>query len=69
MPQGSEYNEFVKAAKSDNEIQFVETSDNDVAKLLFPHLKTNTVFIGLVKPEAEKYTAHGKISHCVNISL
>ncbi|WZZ47537.1 hypothetical protein YC2023_043796 [Brassica napus] len=56
--EGSEYNEFVKAAKSDNEIQFVETSDNDVAKLLFPHLKTNTVFIGLVKPEAEKYTAH-----------
>ncbi|WZZ07694.1 hypothetical protein YC2023_093615 [Brassica napus] len=54
--EGSEYNEFVKAAKSDNEIQFVETSDNDVAKLLFPHLKTNTVFIGLVKPEAEKWT-------------
>uniref|UniRef100_M4DCV2 protein disulfide-isomerase n=1 Tax=Brassica campestris TaxID=3711 RepID=M4DCV2_BRACM len=56
--EGSEYNEFVKAAKSDNEIQFVETSDNDVAKLLFPQLKTNTVFIGLVKPEAERYTAY-----------
>nr|VDD01116.1 unnamed protein product [Brassica oleracea] len=56
--EGSEYNEFVKAAKSDNEIQFVETSDNDVAKLLFPHLKTNTVFIGLVKTEAERYTVY-----------
>ncbi|KAG2314039.1 hypothetical protein Bca4012_064659 [Brassica carinata] len=57
--EGSEYNEFVKAAKSDNEIQFVETSDRDVAKLLFAELKTSdTVFIGLVKTEAERYTAY-----------
>ncbi|CAH2036476.1 unnamed protein product [Thlaspi arvense] len=56
--EGSEYNEFVKAAKSDNEIQFVETSDSDVAKLLFPELKANNVFIGMVKTEAERYTAY-----------
>ncbi|KAJ4882111.1 Protein disulfide isomerase-like 1-5 [Raphanus sativus] len=54
--EGTEYNEFVKAAKSDNEIQFVETSDRDVAKLLFPELKTSKVFIGLVKTEAERWT-------------
>ncbi|ESQ30226.1 hypothetical protein EUTSA_v10011373mg [Eutrema salsugineum] len=56
--EGSEYNEFVKAAKSDDEIQFVETSNSDVAKLLFPDLKTNNVFIGMVKTEAERYTAY-----------
>ncbi|XP_010503804.1 PREDICTED: protein disulfide isomerase-like 1-6 [Camelina sativa] len=50
--------EFVKAASLDNEIQFVETSSSDVAKLLFPELKTNNVFVGLVKTEAERYTAY-----------
>ncbi|CAH8260665.1 unnamed protein product [Arabidopsis lyrata] len=57
----SGYDEFVKAASLDNEIQFVETSSSDVAKLLFPNLKTNNVFVGLVKTEAEKYTAYGKL--------
>ncbi|CAN6927885.1 unnamed protein product [Brassica oleracea] len=56
--EGSEYNEFMKAAKSDDEIQFVETSDSEVAKLLFPELKTSNVFIGMVKTEAERYTAY-----------
>jgi protein disulfide-isomerase A1 len=56
--EGSEHNEFVKAAKSDDEIQFIETRDSDVAKLLFPDLKSNNVFIGLVKPEAERYTVY-----------
>ncbi|CAL9218649.1 unnamed protein product [Arabidopsis halleri] len=56
--EGSEHNEFVKAAKSDDEIQFVETSDSDVAKLLFPDFKTNNVFIGMVKNEAERYTVY-----------
>ncbi|KAJ0242263.1 Protein disulfide isomerase-like 1-6 [Hirschfeldia incana] len=56
--EGSEYNEFVKAAKSDDEIQFVVTSDSDVAKLLFPEIKTSDVFIGMVKTEAERYTAY-----------
>ncbi|KAG5392176.1 hypothetical protein IGI04_022139 [Brassica rapa subsp. trilocularis] len=57
--EGSEYNEFVKAAKSDDEIQFVETSDSEVAKLLFPEFKTSDVFIGMVKTEAERYTSYG----------
>lgn len=52
----------MKAAKSDDEIQFVETSDSDVAKLLFPELKTGNVFIGMVKTEAERYTAYGKLA-------
>ncbi|CAG7867962.1 unnamed protein product [Brassica rapa] len=56
--EGSEYNEFVKAAKSDDEIQFVETSDSEVAKLLFPEFKTSDVFIGMVKTEAERYTSY-----------
>jgi protein disulfide-isomerase A1 len=54
----SGHDEFVKAASLDNEIQFVETSSIDVAKLLFPNLKTNNVFVGLVKTEAEKYTSY-----------
>ncbi|KAF8050180.1 hypothetical protein N665_2032s0008 [Sinapis alba] len=49
---------FVKAAKADNEIQFVETSDSNVAKLLFLELKTSTVFVGMVKAETERYTAY-----------
>lgn len=52
----------MKAAKSDDEIQFVETSDSEVAKLLFPELKTSNVFIGMVKTEAERYTAYGKLA-------
>ncbi|XP_010479733.1 PREDICTED: protein disulfide isomerase-like 1-5 [Camelina sativa] len=56
--EGSEHNEFVKAAKSDDEIQFVQTSNSDVAKLLFPDLKTNNVFIGMVKTEAERFTVY-----------
>ncbi|KAL1199437.1 Protein disulfide isomerase-like 1-6 [Cardamine amara subsp. amara] len=52
------HDEFVKAASLDNEIQFVETSSSDVAKLLFPNLKTNDVFVGMVKSEAERYTAY-----------
>ncbi|XP_010467851.1 PREDICTED: uncharacterized protein LOC104747845 isoform X1 [Camelina sativa] len=52
--------EFVKAASLDNEIQFVETTSSDVAKLLFPDLKTNNVFVGLVKTEAERYTAYAE---------
>ncbi|KFK38962.1 hypothetical protein AALP_AA3G182600 [Arabis alpina] len=53
-----EHDEFVKAATLDDEIQFVETSSSDVAKLLFPNLKTNNVFVGMVKSEAERYTAY-----------
>ncbi|CAN8259157.1 unnamed protein product [Cochlearia groenlandica] len=54
----SGHDEFVKAASVDNEIQFVETSSRDVAKLLFPNLKPNNVFVGMVKSEAERYTVY-----------
>lgn len=57
--QGHDYEEFVKAATSDNEIQFVEVSDPGVAKVLYPDRKS-TNFIGIVKSEPEKYTAYGK---------
>ncbi|KAA8541790.1 hypothetical protein F0562_022942 [Nyssa sinensis] len=56
--EGSEYEEFVKAATSDNEIQFVETTDIDVAHVLFPDTKPNNLFLGLVKSEPEKYTTY-----------
>ncbi|XP_059640516.1 protein disulfide isomerase-like 1-6 [Cornus florida] len=54
--EGSDYEEFVKAATSDNEIQFVETSTVDVAKFLFPDIKPQIIFLGLVKSEPERYT-------------
>ncbi|AQL01857.1 protein disulfide isomerase5 [Zea mays] len=34
--EGADHEEFVKAATTDNEVQFVETSDTSVAKVLFP---------------------------------
>ncbi|OAY53008.1 protein disulfide isomerase-like 1-6 [Manihot esculenta] len=55
--EGHDYEEFVKAATSDNEIQFVEVSDPGVAKVLYPDRKS-TNFIGIVKSEPEKYTAY-----------
>ncbi|XP_050231328.1 protein disulfide isomerase-like 1-6 [Mercurialis annua] len=55
--EGHEHKEFLKAAVSDNEIQFVEISDLTVAKVLFPDIKS-TNFIGLVKSEPERYTAY-----------
>ena len=60
MYQGSEYEEFVKAATSDNGIQFVETSSIDAADVLFPNIKTSNFFVGLVKSEPERYTAFSK---------
>lgn len=59
--------EFVKAATLDNEIQFVETRSSDVAKFLFPNLKTSNVFVGLVKSEAERYTEYGKLSYFLSL--
>ncbi|XP_065867689.1 protein disulfide isomerase-like 1-6 isoform X2 [Euphorbia lathyris] len=55
--EGHDYDEFVKAAVSDNEIQFVETSDLVVAKVLFPEIKS-TNFLGIVKSEPERYTGY-----------
>ncbi|KAI0524329.1 hypothetical protein KFK09_003695 [Dendrobium nobile] len=53
--EGIEYDEFVKAATTDNEIQFVETDDVKVAKVLYPDIRSNNAFIGIVKSEPERY--------------
>ncbi|KAL5729227.1 protein disulfide-isomerase [Ranunculus cassubicifolius] len=57
--EGSKYEEFAKAAVADNEIQFAETSNIEVAKLLFPGLETSDLFLGLVKDEEERYVTFG----------
>lgn len=54
--EGSQYDEFIRAASSDNEIQFVETISVEVAKHLFPDMKSSYPFIGLVKSEPERFT-------------
>ncbi|KAF8393378.1 hypothetical protein HHK36_021621 [Tetracentron sinense] len=54
--EGSEYEEFVNAASADNEIQFVETSNTEVAKVLFPDINSSNRFLGLVKSEPERYS-------------
>lgn len=46
----------------DNEIQFVETSNAEIAKHLFPNFKPTNLFLGLVKSEPEKYTEYGMFS-------
>ncbi|XP_057968097.1 protein disulfide isomerase-like 1-5 isoform X2 [Malania oleifera] len=56
--EGPDYKEFVKAATSDNELQFVEVSNTEVAKVLFPEIKTVKHFVGLVKSEPERHTAY-----------
>ncbi|XP_022848417.1 protein disulfide isomerase-like 1-6 [Olea europaea var. sylvestris] len=54
--EGPDHEEFVKAAKADNEIQFVETSSEEIAKVLFPDVQSTKLFFGLVKSEPEQYT-------------
>ncbi|KAL3511787.1 hypothetical protein ACH5RR_024504 [Cinchona calisaya] len=56
--KGPEYDEFVKAATSENEIQFIETSNPEVVKVLFPDAKPAKPFLGLTKSEPERYTAY-----------
>lgn len=56
--EGPDYEEFVKAAISDNEIQFVEASDSEIGKLLFPYIKPGQISLGLVKSELEKYATY-----------
>ncbi|KAG9456091.1 hypothetical protein H6P81_000599 [Aristolochia fimbriata] len=55
--EGSSYNEFVKAATANNEIQFIVTSSPEVAGVLFPNLAKDN-FIGLVKKEPEQYAVY-----------
>lgn len=44
----------------DNEIQFVETSNAEIANLLFPDINATSLFLGLVKSEPEKYSEYGR---------
>lgn len=53
--EGDEYDQFVKAATTENEMQFVEAHDIDIAKVLFPDIGAEKQFIGLVKNESEKF--------------
>ncbi|KAK2971184.1 hypothetical protein RJ640_008608 [Escallonia rubra] len=53
---GPDYEEFIEAATSDNEVQFVETSSAEIAGILFPDTKPTDIFLGLVKSEPERYT-------------
>lgn len=55
--EGADYEEFIKAAASDNEIQFVEVNNIEVAKVLFPDSKAKN-FLGIVKSEPEGYTEY-----------
>ncbi|KAI9126963.1 hypothetical protein K1719_001522 [Acacia pycnantha] len=55
---GSDYEEFVKAKKVDNETQFVEVNKAELAKILFPDLKHSDLFLGIVKSEPKRYTAY-----------
>jgi hypothetical protein len=50
----------VKAATAENEVQFVETNDRNVAKILFPGIASQEQFLGLVKSEPEKFEKFGK---------
>ncbi|EOY26799.1 PDI-like 1-6 isoform 1 [Theobroma cacao] len=56
--EGPDYESFIKAATSDNEIQFVETSSIEVAKVLYPDIKATNLFLGIVKNEPERYTVY-----------
>ncbi|KAM7255661.1 hypothetical protein ACFE04_008559 [Oxalis oulophora] len=55
--EGLAHSEFLKAATSDNEIQFVETSNVEIANVLFPEIGAAKTFFGIVKSEPERYTA------------
>ncbi|XP_076921394.1 protein disulfide isomerase-like 1-6 [Bidens hawaiensis] len=53
-----DYDEFVKAAAADNEIQFVETCSSQIANILFEDVKSTGPFFGIVKSEPERYTLY-----------
>ncbi|OMO54085.1 Thioredoxin-like protein [Corchorus capsularis] len=56
--EGPDYEAFIKAATSDNEIQFLEAGSIEVAKVLYPDIKAANLFLGLVKSEPERYTSY-----------
>ncbi|CAN6456463.1 unnamed protein product [Victoria cruziana] len=51
------HEEFVKAAISNDDIQFVETSDVKVAEILYPGIPSKSSFIGFVKSVPEKFVS------------
>lgn len=67
--QGPDYEEFVNAAKSDNETQFVEVSKVELARVLYPDIKPTDRFLGIVKSEPERYTAYGEFGFYANVQF
>ncbi|KAL9667708.1 hypothetical protein QQ045_002072 [Rhodiola kirilowii] len=56
--EGPAYGEFLNAATLNNDIQFAEVSDLEVAKVLYPEFKGDGPSAGLVKPEPERFTSY-----------
>ena len=50
----------MKTATTDDGVQFVETSDRSVAKILFPGITAEEQFVSLVKSEPEKFEKFGE---------
>lgn len=50
----------MSAAKSDNETQFVEVNQVEIARVLYPAINSAGRFLGIVKSEPERYTAYGE---------
>lgn len=42
-------------------MQFVEVSNIDSARILYPDIEPPSVFLGIVKSEPEKYTQYGML--------
>lgn len=55
------YREFLNAATLNNEIQFAEVGDVEVAKVFWPKSIGGSPFVGLVKDDPERFTAYGKL--------
>ncbi|KAJ3686404.1 hypothetical protein LUZ61_015568 [Rhynchospora tenuis] len=53
--EGPESEAFAKVAAANNETQFVATDKFEIAKLLYPQVSSNENFVGLVKPENDKF--------------
>ena len=58
--QGVAYEEFVKAAMEDNDVQFVEVNKVEVATFLSPEISVLPCSLGLIKSEPEKSVLFGK---------
>ncbi|KAF8025581.1 hypothetical protein BT93_F2427 [Corymbia citriodora subsp. variegata] len=56
--EGPAYEEFVKTATADNEIQFVEVSNIEAARVLYPDIISSSFFLGIVKSEPERYAGY-----------